>query len=100
LNDRFRGIERTRRVLFMNEVDLQRLHFVDGEQVAVITAVDDGVIRRVEDMRLRAFDIPPGCLAGYYPECNPLIPLWHHAKDSFVPAAKSIPVRLVKAVVS
>ena len=100
LNDRFRGIEGTRRVIFMNEVDLQRLHFVDGEQVTVVTAVDDGVIRRVEDMRLRAFDIPPGCLAGYYPECNPLIPLWHHAKDSFVPAAKSIPVRLVKAVVS
>jgi hypothetical protein len=33
-------------------------------------------------------------VAGYYPECNPLIPLWHHAKDSKVPAAKSIAIRI------
>jgi hypothetical protein len=33
-------------------------------------------------------------MMGYYPECNPLIPLYHHAKKSLVPAAKSIPVRL------
>jgi hypothetical protein len=29
-------------------------------------------------------------------DTGPLIPLWHHAKNSFVPAAKSIPVRLLK----
>jgi hypothetical protein len=51
-------------------------------------------------MKITAFDIPEGCLAGYYPECNPLVPLWHHAKESFVPAGKSIPVRLVRAVSS
>jgi hypothetical protein len=28
------------------------------------------------------------------PECNPLLPLWHHAARSHVPAAKSIPVRI------
>jgi hypothetical protein len=33
-------------------------------------------------------------VAGYYPECNPLIPLWHHAEGSFVLAAKAIPIRL------
>jgi hypothetical protein len=33
-------------------------------------------------------------VAGYLPECNPLIPLSHHAKESKVPAAKSIPVRI------
>ena len=38
------------------------------------------------------YDIPRGCVAGYYPECNPLIPLWHHAKESKVPAAKAIPI--------
>jgi hypothetical protein len=36
-------------------------------------------------------------MMGYYPECNPLIPLYHHAKSSLVPAAKSIPVRLSKS---
>jgi hypothetical protein len=34
-------------------------------------------------------------VGGYYPECNPLLPLWHYAKQSKVPAAKSIPVRIV-----
>jgi len=36
----------------------------------------------------------PHLNAGYFPECNPFIPLWHHAEGSYVPAAKSIPVRL------
>jgi molybdopterin-dependent oxidoreductase alpha subunit len=98
LNDRFRGITGTRRVILMNPADLVQLGFADGDMVNVLTAVDDGVERVVKHMKITAFDIPTGCLAGYYPECNPLVPLWHHAKDSFVPAAKSIPVRLVKAV--
>jgi molybdopterin-dependent oxidoreductase alpha subunit len=97
LNDRFRGITGTRRVILMNPADLVQLGFADGDMVNVFTAVDDGVERVVRKMKVTAFDIPTGCLAGYYPECNPLVPLWHHAKDSFVPAAKSIPVRLVKA---
>ena len=41
------------------------------------------------------YDIPRGCVAGYYPKCNPLIPLWHHAVSK-VPAAKSIPIRIRK----
>ena len=40
------------------------------------------------------YDIPQGCIAGYYPECNSLIPLWHYAKESKTPAAKAIPVRV------
>lgn len=100
MNDRFRGVVGTRRVIFMNPGDIDRLGFADGDKVSVFTAVEDGVQRVVREMRLMAFDIPEGCLAGYYPECNPLIPLWHHAKESFVPAAKSIPVRLVKSIAS
>jgi len=41
------------------------------------------------------YGIPEICIAGYYPECNVLIPLWHYAKKSKVPAAKSVPVRIV-----
>jgi hypothetical protein len=56
---------------------------------------DDGIARSVHGLRLVAYDIPAGCVGGYYPECNPLLPLEHHAKDSKVPAAKSIAIRLV-----
>jgi molybdopterin-dependent oxidoreductase alpha subunit len=95
LNDRFRGVVGTRRVLLVNEGDLARLGFNPGQKVRAESAVRDGIDRFVDDLELISFNIPAGCIAGYYPECNPLIPLWHHAKDSFVPAAKSIPVRLV-----
>jgi formate dehydrogenase major subunit len=40
------------------------------------------------------YEIPAGCIAGCFPELNPLVPLWHRAKASQVPAYKSIPVRL------
>ena len=48
------------------------------------------------------FGSPPssseGNCAGYYPELNPLMPLWHHEKKAHVPAAKSIPVEILKHV--
>ena len=55
--------------------------------------------RQVDGFRVVSFDLPEGCVAGYFPECNPLIPLSHHAKESKVPAAKSIPVRVVREAV-
>jgi len=42
------------------------------------------------------YDIPAGCVGAYYPEANALIPLYQHAERSFVPAAKSVPVRMLK----
>ena len=93
-DDRFRGIKGTRRVVLMNREDIARLGLRDGQQVSLKTAVDDGVLRAVDGLRVVAYDIPAGCCAGYYPECNPLVPLWHHAVGSDVPAAKSIPVRI------
>jgi molybdopterin-dependent oxidoreductase alpha subunit len=94
-NDRFRGIHGTRMVVLMNPNDIARLGFHDGEIVDLVTAIEDGRTRAVRGLRITAYDIPEGCLGGYYPECNPLVPLWHHAKRSKVPAAKSVPVRIV-----
>jgi hypothetical protein len=62
--------------------------------VTLTTAVDDGVTRQVSGLRVVPYNIPEGCCAAYYPECNPLIPVWHHADKSKVPAAKSIPIRI------
>jgi molybdopterin-dependent oxidoreductase alpha subunit len=99
LDDRFRNIEGDRMVLFIAPEELERLGLRDGEIVRARTAVDDGVERTVEGLRLKAYPVPAGCIAGYFPECNPLIPLWHCAKDSKVPAAKSIAVVLEPATV-
>jgi molybdopterin-dependent oxidoreductase alpha subunit len=96
-DDRFRGVKGTRSILFMNGRDIARLGFADGEKVDVATVANDGIDRRVAGLRIVAYDIPEGNCAGYYPELNVLIPLWHYAERSKVPAAKSIPVRIAKA---
>jgi anaerobic selenocysteine-containing dehydrogenase len=95
LDDRFRGIKGGRMVILMNRADMASHSLEEDDQVTLQTIADDGVDRRVEGLRIVPYDIPQGCIAGYYPECNPLLPLWHCAKESKVPAAKSIPVRIV-----
>ncbi len=94
LDDRFRGIHGTRRVLLVNRADMARLGLAEGDIVTAATAVDDGQPRAVAGLRITPYDIPPGSVAGYYPECNPLVPLAHHAEESKVPASKAIPIRL------
>ncbi|XXF10341.1 FdhF/YdeP family oxidoreductase [Pseudomonas sp. D2-3] len=93
-DDRFRGVHGTRSVIFMNADDIVRLGLAGGDWVDVTTAVEPEVERQVGPLQILAYDIPQGCCAAYYPECNPLVPLWHHAERSKVPAAKSIPVTL------
>jgi molybdopterin-dependent oxidoreductase alpha subunit len=95
-HDRFRGIHGTRMVVLMHRNDIDRLELKVGDQVSLVTAATDGVDRRLGGLMVIAYDIPEGCCAGYYPECNVLVPLWHHAERAKVPAAKSVPVRVVK----
>ncbi|MFN4087875.1 MAG: FdhF/YdeP family oxidoreductase [Alphaproteobacteria bacterium] len=92
--DRFRGVDGTRMVIFLNANDVARLGLREGEVVTIETAVDDGFVREMSGFTVRTYDIPEGCCGAYYPECNALVPLWHHAERSKVPAAKSVPVRI------
>ena len=78
----------------MHDADLRRFGLTDGDIIDLIGEAGDGVERLVCGLRATRYDIPCGSCAGYYPECNPLLPLWHHAARSHVPAAKSIPVRI------
>ncbi|MBI6926590.1 MULTISPECIES: FdhF/YdeP family oxidoreductase [Pseudomonas] len=95
-DDRFRGVKGTRSVVFLNRSDVVRLGLAAGDWVLLRTAVEPQVVREVGPMQIIAYDIPEGCAGAYYPECNPLIPLWHHAERSKVPAAKCVPVTLHK----
>ncbi|MET0319951.1 MAG: FdhF/YdeP family oxidoreductase [Duganella sp.] len=97
LDDRFRGVYGGRKVLLMNALDIERLGFAEGDQVDAHGVAADGLARAVHGLKLVGYDVPPGCIAGYYPECNPLLPLEHHAVESMVPAAKSIAVTLARA---
>ncbi len=94
--DRFRGIAGTRMVLFMNANDIIRLALKEGDIVALRTAIGDDIERRVDGFLVHSYNIPEGCVGGYFPECNPLVPIWHYAKGSFVPASKGVPVIVEK----
>ena len=93
-DDRLRGIHGTRSVILMHRNDIARLGLADGQSVAAATASDDGISRELKGLQVVTYDIPEGCVGTYYPEANVLIPLWHHAERSKVPAAKSVPVRV------
>jgi len=95
-NDRYREIEGTRRVLLINLKDMDRLKLAAGETVEVIGDNSDGMMRKVR-LAATAFNIPEKCCAGYYPECNALIPWRHHAKESKTPAGKLVRVRVVRS---
>ncbi len=97
-HDRFRGIRGTRMVVLMNRDDIDRLGLREGEQVTLATSSDrDDVRREMSGFRVTPYNIPTGCIATYYPEANALVPLWHYAEGSKVPAAKSVPVIVRKS---
>ncbi|BBD03325.1 MULTISPECIES: FdhF/YdeP family oxidoreductase [Sphingobium] len=96
-HDRFRGVKGTRDVLFMNVDDMVREKLNEGDIVTLETSWDDGVARRRPGLIVTPYSIPPGCLGAYYPECNSLIPVEHHAEQSHVLAAKSVPVVISRA---
>ncbi len=94
LDDRYRGVRGLRRVCFISSEDLARLGFKAGALVDLVSVWHDGE-RRVCGFTLVEYAIPAGCVASYYPETNPLVPLDHVAERAGTPASKSIPVRLV-----
>ncbi|KUL23801.1 FdhF/YdeP family oxidoreductase [Actinoplanes awajinensis] len=95
LDDRYRGVYSGRRVVFINAADLTELGFADGELVNLVSEFDDGE-RRADRFRLIAYDTPKGCVAAYYPETNPLVPLDSQAEESGTPTSKWVIVRLEK----
>ncbi|RFB85480.1 formate dehydrogenase [Rhizobium leguminosarum bv. trifolii] len=92
--DRYRGVDGTRKVVFMNEDDIQRLGFKDDDVVDLTTAIDYATVRRVTGFRIAPHDMPAGCCAAYYPEANPLFPLAHHDAKAKTPSYKLLPVSL------
>ncbi|MEG3178629.1 FdhF/YdeP family oxidoreductase [Sphingomonas sp. RB3P16] len=97
LDDRLRGISGSRTVLLINPEDMKREGLSEGEVVTLVGDAGDDVRRAVTGLTVTAFDLPDGCLGGYYPEMNPLIPLWYHDKASKTPASKGVPVQIERS---
>lgn len=92
--DRLRGLEGDRMIVLVGRADMARAGLAEGQRVALVSAVRDGVVRRVEGLAVVPYDLPAGCVAAYYPEANPLVPLDYHDQASKTPAYKGAPVRI------
>ncbi|XVJ71066.1 MAG: FdhF/YdeP family oxidoreductase [Rhizobacter sp.] len=100
LDDRYRGVYGQRRVVFMNEADMQAQGFKSGDLVNIQSVFAGEMPRQVDGFLLVAYDIPRGCLASYYPETNALLPLSSVADGAGTPTSKAIPVVLSAAAPS
>jgi molybdopterin-dependent oxidoreductase alpha subunit len=100
MSDRYRGVFGQRDVVFLNEAEMKKRGFADGDRVDLITESTDGAERIVRNFRVVGYSFPDGCCAAYYPETNPLVPLYARDPQSFTPSYKGIPIRLVRSAAS
>jgi molybdopterin-dependent oxidoreductase alpha subunit len=97
-SDRLRGLEGSRQIVLVNPADMARAGLAEGEKVRLVSDAGDGRRRAVEDLSVTPFDLPDGCIGGYFPEMNVLAPLSRHDELSKTPASKGVPVRIEKMV--
>jgi molybdopterin-dependent oxidoreductase alpha subunit len=96
-SDRYRGVFGQRDVVFLNKSELEKRGLEDGDRVDLITLSTDGFERRVRNFRVIGYSFPDGCCAAYYPETNPLVPLYAYDPQSFTPSSKAIPIRIERS---
>lgn len=92
-DDRYRGISGSRNVILINSEDAKDQQLDPGTFVD-ITSHFRGKERTLKAFRIVYYEIPKGCLAAYFPEANPLVPIHQTAERSNTPASKSLRVSL------
>ncbi|GGG07132.1 oxidoreductase alpha (molybdopterin) subunit [Rhizobium wenxiniae] len=91
-SDRFRGVDGTRKVVFMNREDIAAMGLTNGVSVDLTTAIEEETARKVIGFRVVEYNIPKGSCGAYFPETNPLFPLEHHDAKSKTPSYKLLPI--------
>jgi molybdopterin-dependent oxidoreductase alpha subunit len=95
LNDCYRGIFNERRVILMNQHDLNSRDIKDGDVVDLFNN-HDGIEREAHKFIAVAYPIPQGCTATYFPEANVLVPITSVAYKSNTPTSKQVIVKVKK----
>lgn len=96
LDDRYRGVFGERNVIFMSAEDISKQALNNGDHVKITTVSNDGIERSLSNFKIIEYPIPSGCVAAYYPETNPLVPLESVADYCGTPTYKSIAVSVEK----
>ena len=81
-------------IVLMNPAEIARAGLAEGQKVRLVCAEDDGHPRAVAGLTVTPYDLPDRCVAAYYPEVNPVIPVGLYDRMSKTPAYKGVPVRL------
>lgn len=97
LDDRYRGVSGERKVVFLNAEDMRTRGLSDGDKVDLVGTDGQGTVRTATGFKARAYAIPAGCAAAYFPETNSLVPLDSVAERSNTPTSKLIPVLISKS---
>jgi len=95
LEDRYRGIKNERRVVFMNQKDIDKHGFVGGEKVDLFN-FDDGIERVARLFVIVPYQIPEGNTMTYFPETNVLISVHNVVEKSNMPASKFVRIKIRK----
>ncbi|MBO9204748.1 MULTISPECIES: FdhF/YdeP family oxidoreductase [Niastella] len=93
LNDRYRGIYKERRVILMNQADMDQRNLKQGDVVDIFNH-HGGVERVAHKFIVVPYPIPTKCTATYFPETNVLVPVNSVAKKSNTPVSKAVVVRV------
>ena len=95
LNDRYRGIYNERRVILMNEGDMQLAQLKKGDVVDIHSHFKDEE-RIASRFLIVPYSLPKGCTITYFPETNVLVPIDSVAEKSNTPTSKMIKITLKK----
>jgi len=93
LDDRYRGIYNERRVIMMNQIDIDARGWETQQEVNLFSAFN-GVTREARKFLVIPYPIPVGNVATYFPEANPLIPIDSYAAKSHTPTSKLVKITI------
>lgn len=95
LDDRYRGIKNERRVVFMNQNDIDKAGFKAGDKVDLYN-YDDGIERVAPLFIIVSYQIPEKNTVTYFPETNVLVSVNNVVKESNMPASKYVKIKIKK----
>jgi molybdopterin-dependent oxidoreductase alpha subunit len=95
LDDRYRGIYNERRVILMNQADMNTHALKQGDVVDLINN-EDGRERVAHKFIVVPYPIPKKCTATYFPEANVLVSINSVAEKSNTPVSKAVVIKLRK----
>jgi molybdopterin-dependent oxidoreductase alpha subunit len=95
LDDRYRGVKNERRVIFMNQKDIDKAGFKAGEKVDLFN-YNDGIERIAPLFLIISYQIPERNTVTYFPETNVLVSVNNVVKESNMPASKYVKIKIKK----